>query len=130
MWLNVKVKIQYTVRFYPAPYLHGEPPFSIGSPVDFMYKNNEVRLLNIFKENLNIAFTRWVPNGEIWIAIWQKDDIYWAIMDDARIPENWRTKELNWFEYKFPNAEIVKEIYNFVGLEQFTVPIKMSHNML
>lgn len=128
------MKVAIKIIDHSTRRVSGSIPIKNGNFCDIEVTKDDVviviRVLNMFKENLEAVIDKLVSqgmDGKIWIKIWSHGIFHWGIINHGPIPDDWLTEKLLWGSDNLPPVDIAKQIYEFFGddtneIERFTNP--------
>lgn len=87
----------------------------------------EIRVLNMWMENLQHAAKEFLGGGLVRARVYYVDGAAWCLIDDPRIPATYYYNKLCFTGTRRPPVEVAQDAYAYLGdphgeVEQFTNP--------
>jgi len=105
----------------------GEPPHSWGNYFWLADDSTDVRVMNMWMENLEHAATEFLKGDKVKAVVYRDQGKAWCLIDDDRIPADYYYNKLCFTGGPTPTLDVARAAYERVGdpeneLEQFIDP--------
>lgn len=110
-----------------------ERPCSWGNYFGLIIENKEVRVLNMWWENLEHAHKEYLKGDDVQIRLYSQGDgshtRRWCLIDDERIPKNYYYNKLCFTGFGGGTSkEVARDMYDYLGdpdyeFERFVDPV-------